>query len=139
MTLVRTLNLNTIKPKGNLMSKELRNCPCCNGPAIYHEDLNHFYAECHHCQLRTENYRTKERAAEIWNTRHDDWVAVEDGLPEDDEHRKLLLLDAGEVVTGCYCKEGGFEWWAGSYCNLEEPDSQKTITYYKLITLPEGA
>lgn len=124
------------------MSKELRLCPLCGKDDIAIVDVTQYGSgagiTCNSCECSIWAVTVAEAIAK-WNKRHGDWVSVKDGLPEDKGCIKILILDKGTVYTGYYSKNRGFEWWAGAHCNLDKPDSQKTITHYRLINPPEGA
>jgi len=68
------------------------------------------------------------------------WIPVGDRLPElikdTNQSRKILILDDGAVHVGDFY-EGKFEYWLGSFCNTDHPNSQKNITHWMLIILPE--
>jgi hypothetical protein len=112
---------------------------------VHHADNKHAELQTINTDLLAENIildgRVKTRDEQIAELRAElakhEWVSVEDGLPEDNQYLYVLMIDAGTVNLGCYCTEKGFEWWSGSYCNLDDRKSQKSITHWKPITLPE--
>lgn len=125
---------------------ELKPCPFCGEDAeLTPEELGDYLRICVSCKCgatisydasvgKESLYKTVTRK---WNTRHDDWISVEDGLPEDNHYKDILIFDKVPRV-GCYSKERKFEYWLGSYCNLDSSSSQETITHWKPITLPEA-
>ncbi len=64
------------------------------------------------------------------------WRKVEEEKPEycpDTKYsQNILILDDKQVVIGNYM-EGKFEWWSGSFRNINEPGSQKSITHWMPI------
>lgn len=68
------------------------------------------------------------------------WIPVSERLPDVDNEfnrfQTILILDDRDVRVGYY-EDNKFVWWHGSFCNKDEPGSQKAITYWRPIILPE--
>lgn len=69
-----------------------------------------------------------------------DWIPITEKppeyCPEFDTSVEILIFDDDKVHVGNY-HAGKFEWWSGVYCNTDTPTSQKTITHFAYINLPE--
>lgn len=66
--------------KNNLLA-----CPCCGGEASIDDSDIGCVINCFNCGIGlTENNNTKRHAMEIWNTRADGWISVDDRLPDRD-------------------------------------------------------
>jgi hypothetical protein len=68
-----------------------------------------------------------------------DWIPISEKPPE---HISILIYDKREdilhnVRAGSYTRQEGFQYWSGSSCNLDEEDSQETITHWAQINKPE--
>ena len=48
---------------------KLKPCPFCGGNKLYYLKGKFYVLECAHCGARLGAYKTKEEAAEAWNTR----------------------------------------------------------------------
>ncbi len=52
------------------------------------------------------------------------------------QSKRIFIFDYDSVYIGDYHNEK-FEYWSGSWCNTDEPASQKAITHWKPIMPPE--
>jgi hypothetical protein len=70
-----------------------------------------------------------------------EWKRVEDEQPPYiktlKESRDILILDNKKVYTGKYV-DGKFQFWIGSWCNTDCIHSQRDITHWAVINLPEA-
>ena len=69
-----------------------------------------------------------------------EWHKVSDGPPEYikglETSKRILILDGNKVAIGEYMF-GEYECWFGAHCNTDYDDSQKNITHWSEINLPE--
>lgn len=103
------------------MPEQLKSCPCCDCHDIMIEtmpgtDIGTVYrCVCMNCSLRTAWYDIKATAVEFWNCRADDWVGVEERLPEE-EGDYLVLIDGEKIIevmwlnNNWYFEEGTYDW-----------------------------
>lgn len=70
------------------------------------------------------------------------WIPISERLPEYieglNQSERIFILDGKRVCVGGYHNEK-FEYWGGSWCNLDNKNSQDSITHWKPIILPEQA
>lgn len=58
-----------------LKNRDVKPCPCCGGMAEVYEFTtvswagSKYHVECTDCYLRTDDYRSRLKAIEIWNRR----------------------------------------------------------------------
>jgi hypothetical protein len=105
---------------------ELRECPFCGGAAKFDDDGQDQWIGCTNCFARA-GIGSDDCGPNImaWNKRHDDWISVEDRLPE-----------VGDRVVTHQSALGGIgNMFCTSY-NIKEMVTR--FTHWKLITLPKG-
>lgn len=78
--------LSQEEAKGAVMENELKPCPFCGGDNIMDEpdDEKTYVVYCNTCFVCVEGYNTKEKAFEVWNTRH---------TPKVSEDLKMIYTD----------------------------------------------
>ena len=66
------------------MKTKLRRCPLCGSEVSIDDIAGDYFIFCKNdnCGLEYTTDGTKEKTIQGWNTRYDDWVSVEDRLPE---------------------------------------------------------
>lgn len=103
---------------------ELRECPFCGKTKVDRTgDGQLQWFECVACGATSGNVRDEQYLDDSgWNTRHDDWISVEDRLPKEDED--YLVKYIGYIAQ--------LDWHNGKW-NDTDAD---LITHWKPITLP---
>lgn len=87
------------------MSKtKLKKCPCCGGEAYDSEWNNGFHIYCL-CGVRTELFKTKAKAASVWNNRLMEAEnkrlreALQMIATEKDDHGQWLSVEQAAQIT----------------------------------------
>jgi len=135
------------------MNEELK-CGC-GGKAeikIYEKDDTILYfVECKNCAITSGGWQYKKNAITAFSraTRQRQqgiqWISVKERVPEYidglNESGRILIYDRVEGSKSIYVGEyilGEFIWWSGSFCNIDLANSQKSITHWAEINLPES-
>ena len=122
---------------------ELKSCPFCGRDAhvkTYQvcEDGEESSAGCYECQIFTPGmegpYGNSEAAIQAWNSRVDNWISVEDRLPEIDVRVDVWLKRNAEAQRGI---------WKGDYWRIDDHHSEKynitDVTHWQPLPKPPEA
>ena len=88
--------------------EELRECPFCpSGKGVaFKDNYDKYGVYCNNCNSQTGLYSTIDDAVTAWNTRPNNWISVEDKLPDT---RTVLGCNIDGYVTAvvymCYIKK----------------------------------
>lgn len=93
---------------------KLRPCPKCNSKNIALDQRDYqIWPMCLNCHIMGEPRKTAEEAIAAWNWRYDDWIRIEDRLPEDNEF--ILAYDPKmkkiNLIRGEYIRFGYASHW----------------------------
>lgn len=85
---------------------ELKPCPFCGNIGSFWstDQCQTLYATCIFCGVRTVDCDTPEEAITAWNTRPNNWVSVEERLPELGDTVLAYIMHDTEV----YGRDDGF-------------------------------
>ena len=67
------------------MSDDLKNCPFCDGEAKLDHNGDYSWAYCTKCDAMTQPEISEDDARDKWNLRVEDWISVDEEMPEHDE------------------------------------------------------
>ncbi len=81
---------------------------------LYHGDGQKGKCGLHSSGFGFAYYKTKQEAADHWNTRADGWVSVEDRLPEYGQ-LQLVCVEQGPTLVHNGKKLGGFRYDIKAY------------------------
>jgi Lar family restriction alleviation protein len=78
------------------MKEELKPCPFCDSEGILKSiitDYNetHYFVFCRCCAAKGGWDFNKKGAIKLWNTRHSQWISVEDRLPEINQYVDIFI------------------------------------------------
>lgn len=109
---------------------EIKPCPFCGGKAeVYESNHGHFFIRCKTgpnngntdnnnlpCPGNNGwcNYKTKEQAIAIWNTRVSPWIRIEDELPKEGLEVDIFL-DSGIRRPDCLFTKNNFYYRERNY------------------------
>lgn len=116
---------------------ELKPCPFCGSNCkiseIYYDNVSFSYgACCTQCGCSLVPRYSKEEAAEVWNKRSNDWIHIDDKLPEDYENILIFVNDLiSEPVQADVCYYDGDEAWLDSGYNFGSD-----VTYWMPLPKP---
>ena len=106
------------------------NCPFCGGKICRPDsDFKGSWVLCFGCLARGPRANTAEEAVEKWNTLDDQWVSVDDRLP-DVEDPVLALCLRDEVIVADYYNHNEWHDLGNDHFYLEG-----TVTHW--MPLPE--
>lgn len=96
---------------------ELKSCPFCGSKAaIWDKSKYDVCVRCANCNSQTDWLPTIADAINIWNTRLDSWISIDEKLPTVDPRYGdidvLAHMDDGFIATTTF--SGDWELWAES-------------------------
>ena len=108
------------------MSGELKPCPCCGGSDLIRElaTNDRVWVKCTSC--------TMMGWADDWNARADDWISVDDRLPDEGGRYWCYMVYCGSLAVHSY--QWNCSWNEKEWGDMAKPSDK--VTHWRPLPPP---
>ena len=96
------------------MEEKLKPCPFCGGKAEISPYNGSKTIVCMNCLCMSAAYKgdnAKEEAVVTWNNRPDNWISVEERLPENNQEVLVFVNDGADTLINTDTYNNGWQFW----------------------------